>query len=454
MWSRLRTAAFRDVDIAPLVTLRVLFGLAMLLASVRFWAKGWIDQLYISPQYHFTYYGFHWVKVPPGDALFWMYGTMAAAALFISIGLLYRASALVFFLLFTYVELIDVTTYLNHYYFISLASFLMIMVPANRALSADSIIWPSIRTRTVPAWCAGIFKLQLGIVYFFAGLAKLNPDWLLRAQPLSIWLPPRAGMPIIGWALKFKATAYLFSWAGAVYDLLVPFLLYRKGTVLLAYAAVVGFHVITGALFPIGVFPMVMILLTTVFFPAAWHRGFWGRLFPSFITQGNDMAQPASSSPKEFGPSISGNVTLALLTLYFAVQVLMPMRYLAYNGNLFWHEQGFRFSWRVMLMEKEGSALFTVKDPATDRAWEVNNRQYLTPVQEKFMATQPDLILQYARIIEEQYRSQGVNDPVVTADVQVTLNGRRSRPFVRPDVDLTEIEDGLGERWWLMPWYD
>jgi hypothetical protein len=454
MWSKLHTAAFRAVDIAPLVSLRVLFGLAMLLASVRFWAKGWIDQLYISPQYHFTYFGFDWVKVPPGDALYWMYGTMAVAALFMAIGLLYRASALTFFVLFTYVELIDVTTYLNHYYFISLASFLMIMVPANRALSVDCIIWPSIRAVQVPAWCAGIFKLQLGIVYFFAGLAKLSPDWMLRAQPLSIWLPPRAGMPIIGWALKYKASAYLFSWAGAIYDLLVPFLLYRKGTVLIAYAAVVGFHLVTGALFPIGVFPMVMILLTTVFFPAGWHNRFWGRLFPSFINPNNDNAQAMPSSPKEIGRTIWNHVTLVLLTLYFAIQVMMPMRHMIYSGNLFWHEQGFRFSWRVMLMEKEGSALFTVKDPETGRTWEVNNRQYLTPVQEKFMATQPDLILQFARIIEDKFRMEGVNDPVVTADVQVTLNGRRSRPYVRPDVDLTEIEDGWGERWWLMPWYD
>lgn len=452
MINRFRAEAFRKVDIAPLVTLRVLFGLAMLLACLRFWANGWIDQLYIGPQYHFTYYGFDWVKVPPGDVLHGMYGAMTLAALFMSIGLLYRASAAVFFLLFTYVELIDVTTYLNHYYFISLASFLMIMMPANRALSVDTVIWPRMRTMKVPAWCAGIFKLQLGMVYFFAGLAKLNPDWLLRAQPLSIWLPPRATMPIIGWALKYKATAYIFSWAGALYDLLVPFLLYRKGTVLLAYTAVVGFHLITGALFPIGVFPMVMILLTTVFFPAAWHRRFWGRIFPSFIAQENDRAQPEPSSPEGSGRYHS--VVLTLLSFYFAIQVLMPMRYLAYKGNLFWHEQGFRFSWRVMLMEKEGSALFTVLDPATGRIWEVNNRQYLTPVQEKYMATQPDLILQYARIIEEQYKSQGVNDPVVKADVQVTLNGRRSRTYVRPDVDLTEIEDGCGERWWLMPWYD
>ena len=50
----------------------------------------------------------------------------------------YVYACILFFLSFTYIELIDKTTYLNHYYFISVVSFLMIFLPANIYFSIDS----------------------------------------------------------------------------------------------------------------------------------------------------------------------------------------------------------------------------------------------------------------------------------------------------------------------------
>src|SRR5690606_5724759 len=84
------------------------------------------------------------------------------------------------------------------------------------------------------------------------------------------------------------------------------------------------------------------------------------------------------------------------LTIYFLVQITFPFRYLAYPGKLFWTEEGYRFSWRVMLMEKAGYAIFHITDPESGRSWEANNYDFLTPNQEKMMATQPDMILQFA----------------------------------------------------------
>src|SRR5690606_9919756 len=119
-----------------------------------------------------------------------------------------------FFVLFTYVELIDKTYYLNHYYFISIVGFLLIWLPANRAVSLDARLNPVLASWQVPAWTVNILKLQLGIVYFYAGLAKINPDWLLEALPLKIWLPARAHLPVIGEWFSQLWVAYAFSWAG------------------------------------------------------------------------------------------------------------------------------------------------------------------------------------------------------------------------------------------------
>jgi hypothetical protein len=50
------------VSIAPLAAFRILFGCIMLISTIRFMAKGWIEQLYVSPDFYFTYYGFDWVQ--------------------------------------------------------------------------------------------------------------------------------------------------------------------------------------------------------------------------------------------------------------------------------------------------------------------------------------------------------------------------------------------------------
>jgi hypothetical protein len=53
------------------------------------------------------------------------------------------------------------------------------------------------------------------MVYFFAGVAKLNYDWLFRAMPLRIWLPPHIGLTLIGPLMDETWVAYAFSWFGA-----------------------------------------------------------------------------------------------------------------------------------------------------------------------------------------------------------------------------------------------
>ena len=120
------------------------------------------------------------------------------------------------------------------------------------------------------------------------------------------------------------------------------------------------------------------------------------------------------------------------------LQLILPLRYLVYPEGLFWHEQGYRFSWRVMLIEKAGYAEFKIKDKEGRVSW-VNNCQYLTPQQEKMMATQPDMLLQFAHKLRDEYSSIGWENPQVFVDSWVTLNGRGSRRFVKSNINLAEI---------------
>lgn len=443
----------RQVDIAPLAVLRVLFGVLMFVSTVRFMAKGWVTELFVWPTHFFTFYGFDWVR-PLGESGMWaVHIAMAVLSITIMLGLAFRFSAFAFLLLFTYVELIDVTNYLNHYYFIILITFLLAISPAGRAYSLDVLLFPKWRRSTVPFYTVGMFRLQMGILYVHAGIAKLNPEWLLDAQPLSMWFVAFREWPVVGPLFDYKATAYVFSWAGAFYDLTIPFFLLWHRTRVFAYVAVVGFHVITYTLFPaIGMFPWIMMVITWLFFPISFHR----RLVDWAVGIVNGKLK-IENGRADFRSGIRHEATIfhfpfsIFLLLFFLLQLLLPWRFLLYPGNLFWTEQGYRFSWRVMLMEKNGHALFKVSDPQTGREWDIHNPHYLTPQQEKMMSTQPDLILQFAHILDREFRSIGVADPVVTADVMVSLNGRRSRPFIDPNVDLSELKDSWRHKEWILP---
>ena len=437
----------RPVHIAPLAVFRMIFGGMMLASIIRFAAKGWISQLYLEPDFFFTYYGFGWIRPLDNPGMYIIFAGMALAATCIMFGLFYRLMAPLFFLLFTYVELIDVSNYLNHYYFVSLVSLLLCFVPAHRHFSLDVLRRPSLRCTYVPAWAINIFKLQLGIVYFYAGLAKLNPDWLLEAQPLRLWLPAKSNLPLLGTWLDKVWVAYFFSWSGALYDLSIPFLLLWKRTRLLAYAAVIGFHVVTAVLFPIGMFPYIMILSTLIFFSESFHQ----RLLNSLRKFGRFSVLPQNMPQKVFQPA-APRLLVILLGGYFAFQLLFPFRFAAYPGSLFWTEQGYRFSWRVMLMEKAGYITFFVSDPATGRQVEVINSHYLSPLQEKMMATQPDMILQFAHFLAAEYEKQGIESPEVRARSYVSLNGRPSRLYVDPEEDLSKIKDSFAARSWLLPY--
>jgi hypothetical protein len=215
-------------SIAPLVILRIAFGAIMLISTVRFLLRGWVYTFYIKPKLHFTFYGFDWVKPLSATGMYTLFTLMILATVLITVGLFYRAAITAFFVCFTYVELIDKTIYLNHYYLISVMAFLLVWVPANRYFSVDARLKPHLQATKVPAWCINIFKLQLVLVYFFAGISKLNYDWLIAAMPLKIWLPASSHLPVIGWLLPHKWVAYAFSWFGALFDLFIGFLLLSR----------------------------------------------------------------------------------------------------------------------------------------------------------------------------------------------------------------------------------
>lgn len=431
----------KRVDIASVVAFRVLFGGAMVVAVGRFFAHGWIHEYTQVPTHFFTYWGFGWVRPWSALGMNVHYAVMGVAAFSLMVGFYARASAALFGLLFAGAHLIDKTNYLNHYYFVVCVSALLACMPSDHACSVRTWLRPEQARSEVEVWCLWLLRFQVGVVYVFGGAAKLNRDWLWYAQPLSIWLNANTEVPLIGRWLHLKSVAYAFSWAGAFYDLtIVGWLLWRRSRPM-AYVAVVGFHVLTARLFQIGIFPWVMIAASPIFFEPSWPRALFKRL---------RIRWPFVAVDAETHTRDLGGAQKFLIASYVCVQTLVPLRHWAYPGNPLWTEQGFRFSWNVMLMEKNGAVEMRVTDKRTGKTSIVDNSDYLTRYQTKMMSTQPDMILQYAHMIAQNYRARGA-DVAVCADAQVSLNGRRPQPLVDPSVDLALEQDTFAAKSWILP---
>ena len=416
----------------------------------RFFAHGWIAPLYVEPDYHFTYLGFGWVRPWPGWGMYAHFIALGVLSLGIAAGCRARLCAALFCVGFTYVELIDRTTYLNHYYLMSLVSLLLAVLP-----------WYGDR---VPAWAVWVLRAQVGVVYVFAGIAKLNPDWLLHALPMRIWLYQQGDLPLLGPLLQELWVAYALSWGGALFDLaIIPALLWRR-TRLAAYGTLVGFHLATWALFPqLGVFPWLMIGLTLIFFPPDWPQRALPplrRLLPrplsrptprhSEDTQRNVNLTGRPGRPPAGKPWLT-RAAAASLALFAAIQIALPLRHFAYPGNGRWTEEGYLFAWRVMLSEKVGFVRYRVQAPDSGESWLVEPDIYLTPLQTERMSFQPDLILQTAHIIADDFAARGYADVTVSADAFVAFNGRANVRLIDPAADLASIRPGIAPHRWVLP---
>ena len=447
---RLCGALFKPVDISFLVFFRVLFGGIMLWEVYRYFTYDWIRRYYVEPAITFTYYGFSWVKSWPGNGMYIHFVVLGVAAVCVMLGFLYRFATPVFFLGFTYAFLLDQTRYLNHLYLVCLIAFLLCFLPAERAFSVDALLRRRIRATVVPAWTLWLLRAQVGIPYFYGGIAKLNSDWVHGGEPMRTWLRPFTAMTGFGPLFAADWVVYSFVIGGLMLDLLVvPLLLWRR-TRMFAFVAAIVFNLINSVIFDIGIFPWLMLGALLIFFPPDLIR----RFARAFMSPGEELAP---SSVVETTPESSAmpfnrqKLVAGLLAAYLVVQLLLPLRHYLYPGNVSWTEEGHNFSWHMKLRTKEGDAVFTLTHPPTGKTWSIKPQDYLESHQVMKMITKPDLILQFVHHLAEEKRREGYDNVEVRARVMVSLNGRQPQLLIDPNVDLTKEEVSLLPARWIVP---
>ena len=274
-----------------------------------------------------------------------------------------------------------------------------------------------------------MLRAQVAVVYVMAGLAKLNHDWLVRGEPMAdlARLADRHRR-VIGPLLDEPWAGRAASWAGVAFDLtIVGWLLWRRSRPV-AYVAVVVFHVVTWRLFAIGVFPWVMIASTLVFFPPDWPTRATGAI--SATTAPARARRRATRTAPRCG---ADGGSWPALAVWAALQVAVPLRHLAYPGDVRWTEEGYYGSFRVMLTEKAGWLRFEVHDPATGETWTVEPATVLTDWQERQAAARADLTLAAAHLVADEMARRGTPTSRCAAELLRVVQRPPPPALDRPD---------------------
>lgn len=194
------------VDNSSIIGFRILWGVTMAYECMRFMEDNFkkADLSYVKPEFYGKYYGFEWISPCEKEELHLLIQLMFLAAIGIILGFAYPFCCLFFALSWTYLILIDSVIYLNHFYLIAIMAFILVILPANRRFSIDCFFIKS--SKTMPRYFLWFLRAEQVIflliilneflfihqnikiiVYFFAGVAKINEDWL-RAEPVKHWL--------------------------------------------------------------------------------------------------------------------------------------------------------------------------------------------------------------------------------------------------------------------------
>lgn len=454
---------FRPIDIASLAFFRFVFGiLAFADVTGTLTYKHWYKN-YLDPEaFHFKYYGFEWVAVF-GDPWMTLYLlSMMVASLCIAVGYRYRLAIIYLTLSFSYYFFMEKAFYLNHGYFFCLLAFLMIFMPAHRNFSFDIFRKPQIYLERIPYWPVFLLKFMMGVVYFFGGIAKINPDWV-RAQPLKIWLKAKSNHPLIGGLLEYDFTAYFMSYGGLLLDLFVVFFLLSKRTRKWAFFAVLFFHITNVLVFEIGIFPWLSISLTALYFAPEFPRHIFNwlqaraprlrlsTLAKRWAARLDEKGIVPNGQSLHYRPAQQRRISWAI-GIWCCLHLLIPLRHHYFPGRVAWTEEGHRYSWRMMLRSKRGYGYFMVKDGISGKEEKVSPGKYLNSKQGYKVYTHPDMILQFAHYLRDKFEAEGMEQVEVYAHIKCRLNDGKNQKYIDETVDLAKEEwTFLTPSEWVLP---
>jgi hypothetical protein len=431
---------FVPVSINPLILFRVAFGAALFIWALGMLLSGEVYHQYVEPHFFFHYRNFQWINPFPEVIMYLIFVVLSIASVMIALGWHFRLSVLTFVLLLFYVVLIDKAAYLSYYYFMLLLLILLLFSPAHRMFSIDIIRKPNLRADYVPKWCILAFQLQIIAVFYFAGMSKLNSEWLFAGSPVNIWINELLQY----WDVEigvgvFSTLSIIISWVLILYDFLMPQFLLDKRTSTKAFGIVVIVQLFGFILFPVGYFPFLIIFSSVIFLNEKRIYLLISRV--SYFLY--DIFQFKTEIFKARGGIMinyrNKKLFPILISIFFAAQIIFPVALFLKWGSKKWATSAFQFSWQLFINHKEGNltAWYFLNDGKTMQKIDLND--YLTPQQKQRMLSDPNLIMQFVEFVNNEYKMQGKQ---IKAFASLSKNGARSIVLLDPRKNLElQIEE-------------
>ncbi len=420
---------------------RILFGLLMTWEIIYFIRIDFVGVFLSSPMVQFTYPGFSWLGALPDELLWGLIGMLLLSTVLITLGIWFRWVMLFFALGFTYLFLLDQAYCNNHLYLICLLSGWMAFLPMDAALTPRRAM-----PRPVPAACYAILRAHIVLVYFFGGIAKINPDWLFQQQPVRLLV---SQTPFLSNMLGEEITVYLLTYGGLVFDLIIGALLLYRPTRTLGFVGALIFNGLNAVIFnDINIFPFFMIGSLVLFFE------------PSTVANWFRTAKRSSRNKKKELPSIQPiwgrQIWVQRLFIgYLIFHLLWPFRHLAIPGPVDWTGQGQQFAWRMKIQTRVTDTLeLEVLDYRTKTIIPIDLDAYLPNIDQKsVMAQRPQALMLMVDYLKTRASERLRHDEVgVRARVKVRFNGRPAQWMVDPETDLArETYRHWGRNEWILP---
>lgn len=416
---------FAPADIAPLAIFRILMGLLMAAEGFGAILTGWVRLNYVERDFTFNFMGFDFLQMWVGPQAYVLFAMLGVLGLSITFGFRYRMAIIGYTLLWACAYFGQKTSYNNHYYLLLLICLLFILVPAHKYASADVKSGRIQRFQVTPYWTIWVFKFLLLIVYVYAAIAKIYPDWL-EGKPVRIFLMSKQDWPLLGLVADKNWFILLLSYGGILFDLFVIPALWYKPTRRIAFIVSIFFHLFNSIVFHIGIFPYMMLITSVLFFePALIRRLFFRNTID--ISQYKEVVY------------LKKQWVYRILIPFFTLMVLLPLRPFYFPGSSHWTEEGHRLSWHMMLRSKYGTMYYEVKRKDTGITERINPADRIWRKAARRLATRPDMAWQYAQRLKEEYNDLGV-DVEVYAFANASLNGRSLAPLIDSKTDLAAVK--------------
>lgn len=387
-------------------------GVLVAVTCARALIHGWVDTLWVGTPSRLAYPLLGWLPVPSRGPLIGLVVVCGLAGAVAALGVASRALLGLAVLGMTWLGALDAAAYLNHEVLLVALAALLALLPSGRI---------------VPWWAVVAPRVLVGSVYLWAAVAKLDAGWL-GGRPMQVWLGTHGDLPLVGGLLVRDQVAPVLAWVGLAFDLLVvPALAWRR-TRSIALVVVVCFHVATAVLFPLGVFPWLMV-------GAALGAFAPGRLgwvpTPGRATAGEPWR----------GPRLVAVAVLLALCALAPVRAVLPGSRPAVDGT------GDHLAWRVMDHDRAGFVTWVVTDRVTGETWEERASDRLAPHQVRQLGATVSLLPGAARAVREAWAGEG-RDVEVRADALVSVDGGRAVRVADPAVDLSRVGWSFGHPSW------